>query len=50
MTRKATKPSVWTCMECGATGEAPVKAMAVAAFTEHWGQSHNNVPWLEGEA
>jgi hypothetical protein len=41
------KPAKWTCNECGATGEAPVRAMALAAFTAHYGDAHNSVPWMD---
>jgi hypothetical protein len=36
----------WTCTECGTQGEAVNRTVAIALLTMHFGDAHNDVPWL----
>jgi hypothetical protein len=39
----------WTCSECGANGEAVNRIVARELLTLHFGEAHNDVPWLGDE-
>lgn len=47
MPRATTKRVKWLCNECGAAGEEPTRRMAISAFTAHYGEAHNEVPWSD---
>lgn len=39
----------WTCAECDAHGEAPLKRAALVELEAHFGAAHNQVPWMDDD-